>query len=74
MVGAVKKWQNFDSCGSTEIYKSLAEANLMLEIQFKALSMFAREHWEIYKYVILNCSGHKSGKVSILSLIGHVNP
>lgn len=62
MVGAVKKWQNFDPLGSTDIFKRLAEANLMLEIQFKALSTFARVHWEIYKCVILNCSGHKPEK------------
>uniref|UniRef100_A0A1D1XP46 phosphomevalonate kinase n=1 Tax=Anthurium amnicola TaxID=1678845 RepID=A0A1D1XP46_9ARAE len=62
MVGAVKRWQKSDPQKSLETWSRLAEANSMLETQFKILSQLAEQRWEAYKHTIISCSGYTHEK------------
>lgn len=56
MVGAVKQWQKVDPEKSLETWKRLAEANSIVEEQFKALSRLAEQQWEVYRDTVIRCS------------------
>ena len=56
MVGAVKQWQKIAPEESRETWKILAEANSLVEDQFKALSQLAEEEWEVYRDTVIRCS------------------
>ncbi|KAI8530633.1 hypothetical protein RHMOL_Rhmol11G0074700 [Rhododendron molle] len=62
MVGAVKKWQNSQPQKALEIWRKLSEANSALEMRLNSLSTVAKEHWDLYKSIIFNCSMHRSEK------------
>ncbi|CAA6669610.1 unnamed protein product [Spirodela intermedia] len=42
---------------SVETWKRLKEANSIVEEQFKALSLLAESQWEVYRDIIVRCSG-----------------
>lgn len=63
MVGAVKRWQTSDPQKALETWKKLAEANSALEMQLKILSKFAEEQWDMYRFIIRNCSEYTYDKV-----------
>ncbi|XP_078437777.1 GHMP kinase family protein isoform X1 [Wolffia australiana] len=56
MVGAVKRWQKVDPEKSLSVWKCLAEANALVENQFKALSRVAEEERQVYKDTLIRCS------------------
>nr|QID77685.1 5-phosphomevalonate kinase [Cinnamomum camphora] len=62
MVGAVKRWQTSDPQKALETWKKLAEANSALEMQLKILSKFAEEQWDMYRFIIRNCSEYTYDK------------
>ncbi|KAE9445983.1 hypothetical protein C3L33_22118, partial [Rhododendron williamsianum] len=62
MVGAVKKWQKSQPQKALEIWRKLSEANSALEMRLNSLSTVAKEHWDLYKSIIFNCSMHRSEK------------
>ncbi|MQL73304.1 hypothetical protein Taro_005654, partial [Colocasia esculenta] len=62
MVGAVKQWQKFDPQKSLETWKRLAEANSVLETQFKILGQLAEQQWEDYRHTIISCGSHTHEK------------
>lgn len=64
MVGAVKKWQKSQPQKALETWRKLSEANSALEMRFNSLSTVAKEHWDLYKAIIENCSMHRSEKVN----------
>ncbi|XP_058191068.1 phosphomevalonate kinase, peroxisomal-like isoform X2 [Rhododendron vialii] len=62
MVGAVKKWQKSQPQNALEMWRKLSEANSALEMHLNSLSTVAKEHWDLYKSIIFNCSMHRSEK------------
>ncbi|CAM8993711.1 unnamed protein product [Rhodiola kirilowii] len=56
MVGAVKKWQKSDPNRYLETWKSLSEANALLESQLSLLRKLAAETWDEYRLVVDKCS------------------